>query len=186
MTIGRIVRASMAIGLLVLTAACAQPSRPEAMAAGRPTDAPPQVSGARFSVGQVAGGEETNPMWTSEVSAAAFQAALTASLANAGLHDAGSNLQIDAVLEDLDQPLAGFDMTVTSQVTYRVVNGSSDILLEQRVVAPHTATVGDAFLGMERLRLANEGSIRANITRFIEILRTTPFETIGGVSSQIS
>jgi hypothetical protein len=41
---------------------------------------------------------------------------------------------------------------------------------EEKIATPHTATIGDAFLGFERLRLANEGAMRANISRLIERL----------------
>ena len=41
---------------------------------------------------------------------------------------------------------------------------------EETVSADYTATVGDAFLAVERLRLANEGSIRENLKALIERL----------------
>jgi hypothetical protein len=45
------------------------------------------------------------------------------------------------------------------------------------VIAPDTASATSAFLATERLRLANEGSIKRNIELFIERL-STRIETI--------
>ncbi len=53
----------------------------------------------------------------------------------------------------------GFDMTVTSTVTYTLIERASGKTVWQKSVdAPFTAKTSDAFVGTERLRLANEGS----------------------------
>ena len=71
----------------------------------------------------------------------------------------------------LAQPIMGFDMTVTSHVNYSVLERTSGTpYFLTTVTAPYTATVGDAFAGITRLRLANEGSIRSNIQKFIDEL----------------
>ena len=36
--------------------------------------------------------------------------------------------------------------------------------------APHTAAFDEAFLGAERLRIANEGSVKSNIGKLIQRL----------------
>jgi hypothetical protein len=38
------------------------------------------------------------------------------------------------------------------------------------IATPYTAKANDAFLAVERLKLANEGAIRTNIARLIEEL----------------
>ena len=43
-------------------------------------------------------------------------------------------------------------------------------MFEQAITTPYTAKAGDAFPGVERLRLANEGAVRQNITRLIDEL----------------
>jgi hypothetical protein len=74
-----------------------------------------------------------------------------------------------AHLEKLEQPLMGFSMTVTSSVRYLLIDATSKkTVYEKSVVVPYTASVSDAFVGTERLRLANEGSIKANIQQVID------------------
>jgi hypothetical protein len=40
------------------------------------------------------------------------------------------------------------------------------------ITASYKATMGDAFSGVHRLKLANEGSIRANIAVFLQHLHS--------------
>ena len=69
------------------------------------------------------------------------------------------------------QPLLGLDMTVTTHVRYTLKDTQSgSVVLDKMLVASYTATVGDAFVGAKRLRLANEGSARKNIGLFLEEL----------------
>ena len=123
---------------------------------------------------EVTGGEETNPMWTSEVGSQEFKKALEESLRRTQLltlpNTVGKyNLSVN--LEKVDQPMFGFSFTVTSTTNYLLRNNeTNDITFDQKISAPYTATFGDAAYGPTRLKLANEGSIRENIRQFIEKL----------------
>lgn len=118
----------------------------------------------QVSVEKVTGGEETNPLWTSEISDAAFAGALRKSLDGEGLLGETGRYQLQANLLKVDQPLIGLDLEVVTHVEYILVDQQTRrIVLQETVVAPHTATVGDAFVAIERLRIANEGSGRKNI-----------------------
>jgi hypothetical protein len=105
-------------------------------------------------------------MWTSQVSSDAFRRALEDSLRNAGILGGGSGLRfrLTADLLRLDQPMFGASMTVSSQVRYSLVEIATGKEIYSRVIdASYTAAFNAAFLGTERLRIANEGSIRDNI-----------------------
>jgi hypothetical protein len=127
-----------------------------------------------ITIKAVNGGEETNPLWTSEVDNAGFRHALEASFRN---HDlltdtpAQAKLDLTVTLRKLTQPFGGFNMTVTSDVQYllgrRIDNTKAGGFIVQ---APYTATFGDAAYGVTRLRLANEGAIRENIGKFLKAL----------------
>ena len=58
-------------------------------------------------------------------------------------------------------------MTVTSTVIYRITNAAGEHICDEIITTPCTAHLSDALPAVERLRLANEGSIKANIQRFI-------------------
>jgi hypothetical protein len=167
----------LATALVATLAACASAADPISMTTFvAPTAKPfPQQLHTAMCVRTVSGGEKTNPMWTSQVDDAGFRSALSASLTNAGLLATGASCgyQVDANLLGLSQPIAGFSMTVTSHVNYKVYDPSGQPFLLATIDAPFTAKVSDAFVGMVRLKLANEGSIRVSIDQFFDKLRDT-------------
>jgi hypothetical protein len=158
---------------------CATPAREEGMTvAATPAamQAAPQALRGQVAVKDVNGGKETNPLWVSNVGSDGFRNALAASLKTAGLagSDQASRYLVAATIQSVKQPLMGFNMTVTMTVDYQLIERSTNtIAWQQTVTRPYTAKVGDAFVGTERLRLANEGAARANIVTFIELLART-------------
>jgi hypothetical protein len=126
------------------------------------------------AIRDVTGGQETNPMWKSNVGGSEFSLALEESLRNVGLLAANrqsGRFTLTAHLQRLDQPMFGLDMTVTASVSYVVAERATGKEVFQRTVAvPYTAKMGDAFIGVERLKLANEGAIRSNISQLIDEL----------------
>lgn len=171
-------RTHPAAGLIVIAAVavlagCAAPAEMESMVAAQPVAAAPKDASlvGGIYVAEVAGGESTNPLWTSEVGNTEFGGALRKSLRAHGVlsEDAsGSPYLLKANLLGLEQPAFGLDMTVTSHVNYEVTRrADSQLYLGETVNTSYTATAGQAFLGVERLRLANEGAIRQNIKDFL-------------------
>ncbi len=161
-------------GLLALLAACATPAEPTNMVVTLPQASfPPAFAGA-MCVRSVTGGEETNPLWVSKVSDTDFRAALARSMAAAGLigADAGCRFPVDVNLLGLAQPAFGINLEVTSHVNYKVFGPAGQPVLLETVTAAYTAGFSDSPIAIIRLRLANEGAIRASITRFLEKLRT--------------
>lgn len=127
-----------------------------------------------IGVADVTGGRETNPMWTSQVDSNSFRRALELSLENAGMFSkivSGSKYQLTADLTRLDQPALGLDFTVTSNVRYSLVENQTRKEVYGRVIQiGYTASFSDAFIGAQRLKLANEGAVKANIQAFINDL----------------
>lgn len=170
----RAMRSVVAMLVLCALAACAQPARvtqmvvPNVMAPV--VAANPSLQGA-LAVGEVTGGQETNPLWTSQVNNPEFKEALEQSLqANAVLAPNAGNARytVSAQLRELKQPLVGFDLTVTSRIGYRVVERASNTpVFDEEITTPFTAEFGSSFVAVERLRLANEGAIRESIRRFL-------------------
>ncbi|MCA3276389.1 MAG: hypothetical protein ING26_12800 [Roseomonas sp.] len=124
------------------------------------------------AIGQVSGGRETNPLWVSDVSSADLAEALRLSLAARSMITIrNERFRLEASMLNLQQPMMGVDMTVTSRISYRVIRvADSTIAFEREITAPFTAAFSSSFYGVERLRLANEGSIRENISQFLAAL----------------
>lgn len=162
----------VALMLLTTLAGCASGANSSNMTASlQPNLAAAPGSNLYQSVGiaNVTGGQETNPMLMSQVADGEFKAALKNSLLQNNLHAIGPDKYIlTAEIEALDQPFIGLDMSVTSKVHYKLTRVADKAVVYDKVVSEtHTATVGDSPLGVERLRLANEGSVKKNISSFI-------------------
>jgi hypothetical protein len=164
------------VALAAFLTGCASPARIDQMTASvspqqRIMQTPLRTN---IAVRDVTGGKETNPMWISNVGSSEFEQALEASLRDAGLLAPGKQAgkyMLVAHLENVDQPLGGFNMTVTATVAYSLVErATGKEVLNRKVSLPYTASFDAAFVGTERLRIANEGAVRVNISKLIEEL----------------
>jgi hypothetical protein len=139
----------------------------------------PEAMRVRESVSvKTDGGEETNPMWVSRISNPEFRIGVVESLRRSGLFrqvlDSGdSAFRLELRLENLDQPIAGFSMTVALRVQWRLVHLPDQTeVWHDRIQTVHTAAFSQAFSGVKRLRLATEGAARENIEEGLKRLAT--------------
>lgn len=183
----RLMTGVAALAVVAALSGCATPAASDNMTvrAAAATDMrqkTPEVLRANIALRDVTGGRETNPMWVSNISSTGLRSALEASLSSVGMLAAGGQagkFELLAHLANVEQPFAGIDMTVTTTVAYQLVDRASrKTVWEKTIVTPYTAKFGDAIMGFERLRLANEGSVRQNITQLIGELQLLKAEAV--------
>lgn len=173
----RFVHLALLAGVVVL-AGCATPARieqmqvePSAASRGALANSPMRDN---IAIKDVTGGKETNPLWVSNVGSAEFERALEGSLRASSLLSANrqaGKYVLTAHLLKLDQPMFGASMTVTASVQYLLAErATGKEVFSRTITLPYTAAFSDAFMGAERLKLANEGAIRTNIAALIEAL----------------
>lgn len=162
--------------VLIALTGCATPAQPERMVprqlAAQTLDPASMLRGAIF-LAKVGGGEETNPALVSKVGSKELEEALRSSLDQYGALSAAGTaaFELEVFLIELKQQAAGFRMTVDSFVRYKLTRTRDrKVMMDEIVTASHQATVDDALYGPRRLRLANEGAMRANIAAFLEKL----------------
>ena len=159
--------------LVTLLAGCATPATQQAMSVAL-QDMPTKTSAAlkgQLSIGNVTGGKETNPLWTSQVDAQSFKGALDKSISLVGYKatdPAAAKYRVDAHLNALSQPLFGMNFDVVATVLYTVTGDGKQTQIP--ITATGVATMSDAFIGLERLRIANERSIQENLKLFLQSL----------------
>lgn len=124
---------------------------------------------------QVEGGQETNSMGASNISNEDFVAALEMAIVSTGAFsgviedpEGAADYLLEVAIVDLERPAAGFDMTCGLTTSWKLSEvgpeGAAGALVFQEYIdTEYTATTGDAFAGIKRLRLANEGAGRRNI-----------------------
>ena len=158
---------------LLLLAACSTPATQQSMSIALqdvPAQTNPGLKG-KVVVGNVTGGKETNPMWTSQVDTQSLKGALDKSIALAGYkaaEPADAKYRVDAHLNELNQPTFGISFDVVSTILYTITGEGK----QKQIPVTATGTAGgmESFMGNERLRLANERSIKENLKLFIQKL----------------
>jgi hypothetical protein len=125
----------------------------------------------------VSGGKETSKMGASQVSDDAFAQALRDSITKAGLFKSiaasGGRYKLSAFIGKVDQPMMGFSMTVKMEVSYSLVDTQSGkTVWAKNIASEHTAKPSEAFAGVKRLRLANEGAAKDNIQQALSEIST--------------
>jgi len=163
---------AIVVSLAILTAAlqgCASPATQQGM-----TVTPSMLERTNdtfkhaIRIESVAGGKDTNPLWTSQVGTEDFKKALTDSLGNAGYlatDDGQAKYALTANLLELDQPLIGLTLDVKSSVQYQLKGNGLDKSMPVR--ATGTAGFSDAAIAIARLRIASERSILENIKELL-------------------
>ena len=173
-------RLLMAMLLLALLGACATPAGytsmvPELATAELGPGPAPSYRGA-ITVASVGIGTDTSAPWTSQIGSAEFQEALARTLTLANLASPqGGRFRLDATLLRLERPFAGFAMTVTASVAYRLTDTANGAVVYQETrTSLGTASLNDAIMNANRLRIADERALRANIRKLIEDLYALP------------
>ena len=155
------------IAMALLLTGCASPATVNGM---RPQSLAPQNKQPYSVSVQATGGEKTNPLWTSEISSESFAQAVREGIVESGLFrsvvtNGNGDYLLEVSLIKVNKPLAGFDMTVNLTANWKLTHiATRKIVYQDDISKSYTATVGDAFAGIKRLRLAEEGAARENIT----------------------
>jgi hypothetical protein len=170
------------VAMLVLggLGACATPASytsmvPELATADLGPGPAPSYRGA-ITVASVSIGTDTSTPWTSQIGSTEFQDALVRTLTLANLASPqGGRFRLDATLLRLERPFAGFAMTVTASVAYRLTDTATGAVVYQDTrTSLGTASLNDAIMNANRLRIADERALRANILKLIEDLYALP------------
>ena len=174
------IRLLVAMLLLAGLGACATPASytsmvPELASADLGPGPAPSYRGA-ITVASVSIGTDTSTPWTSQIGSAEFQDALVRTLMLANLASPqGGRFRLDATLLGLSRPFAGFAMTVTASVAYRLTDTATGAVVYQETrTSLGTASLNDAIMNANRLRIADERALRANILKLIEDLYALP------------
>lgn len=164
---------TIAIALMILLlGACVGGPRPVAMIADVTTNAVIAENSPLWKssvIGNITGSAKSNKLWKSKVSGKDFKNALQQSLRlHAILNEAQGKYRISATFKELRQPFLGLELAVTARVAYKVTRTRDNVLVfDREITQTHTAALKDSFVFSDRLKLANEGAIKANIQKFI-------------------
>lgn len=172
----------------VFVIGCATPAQPRAMVPKAFTLTQHQSGSVSVNV---TGGNETNPLWKSDIASADFSTALVEALHRSALFSsiggANTDYRLEVKLMKVSTPNAGLTFTATVVSEWQLVRSrDSAVISDEYITTPFSATVGDAFVGITRLRLAEEGAARANIAQGIRRLSELNLTVVGGSRKTIT
>ena len=173
------VRLVFMIAMLGTLSACSAPARSghmvpkSALSLSHSLDSPLRNA---IAISKIGGGEKTNPMLWSKVGTNELHEALRLSLSQYGFlstSDVAAPFRLEVFLIELKQPPGGYTLIVTSFIRYKLTRSRDDqVVYDDVITASYKATMDDAFAAIHRMKLANEGSIRANIAAFLQHLHS--------------
>ncbi len=128
------------------------------------------------------GGSETSALDSSNISDSEFEKAIEESvIANKVfsrvVHGDDSDYLLNVTIVSMSKPLFGSSFTVDMEAAWSFSNPQNEeFLLKKLVTSSHTVTMGEAFYGATRLRLAIEGAVRKNIKSGLKSISELPLE----------
>lgn len=169
----------LVIILAVTLSACSSAAKFENMAVNNTADIHVSHENSFYKaivLSDVNGGKDNNPMLSSRVDNKGLQQAVELSLLNNNyLCDDPSKAKysLNVSLLELDRPLMGISLDVTSKISYKLSEiSTSNEVHAKDYSATYTAKFSDSPIAIKRLRLANEGSVKQNIKLFLMDLKS--------------
>ncbi len=165
---------SLSLAVLVaaagVLAGCATASKPEAMVPATPVAG---IHHAQTVSVVVAGGSETSALGKSQISNDAFQQAIAQSIQSSKSFSSvvkapSGDYQLAVTVVSMDQPSFGLSFTVKMEAAWSLKKADGTVVMQESIKSEGTAGVGDAFAGVERIRIANEFAARANIATALD------------------
>jgi len=129
----------------------------------------------------VGGGKETSATGKSQISDAAFADAISNAITSSKVFSSvikgsGGDTVLTVTIFNIDQPSFGFSFTVKMEAGWTLKRADTGaVIWQESIKSEHTATTSDAFVAIERLRLANEGAAKSNIAEALRKISALDF-----------
>ena len=165
---------NISVFLIMLNACAVQPQQMMVQSLSIPRISQDSSMYHSIVIAKVGGGEETYPLLTSKVGNKELEDALRESMRQYGFlsnSDVDAPYRLEVFLIDIKRPVSGLTMIVHSSIRYKLIsNVDGNILYDDIITASDKANWDETFFGGQRITIATERSIRANITVFMERL----------------
>ncbi len=120
------------------------------------------------------GGAETGPLSGTNISDADLKSAIEAAVTqskvfNSVVPTANGDYDLSVRVINLSKPLFGATLTVEMETAWTLIKVSDrSVKMRKSVKSSGIATIGDAFAGVTRMRMAVENAARENISQGLQ------------------
>ncbi|MES2262402.1 MAG: hypothetical protein V4724_28090 [Pseudomonadota bacterium] len=156
------------IGLLLTLGGCATPASHEAMV---PVSFQVAKQHPKSIAVVVAGGTETSAAGKSQIGDGELKQALVKAIEQTKtfsqvVEGKSGDYILNVNIFNVVQPSFGFSFTVQMEMGWTLTRADTGATVwQESIKSEHTATTSDAFAGVTRLKLANEGAVRNNVAQ---------------------
>lgn len=122
----------------------------------------------------VSGGEETSSLGRSNISDPALKEAIETAISKTRafkqlIKMGDADFELSASIVTVNQPIMGGSFTVKTDLAWVLTKQQGNKVVWRKLIrSEHTISVGEAFAGAVRLRLATEGAVRNNIEKALK------------------
>jgi hypothetical protein len=115
------------------------------------------------------GGGETSATGYSNIPNEDLAAAIEESITTSGLFSSvikgdGADYKLSVSLISMSKPMFGFSFTIDMEMAWSLVNArTGDAVMRESIKSSYTATAGEAFAAVTKIRIAVEGAAQNNI-----------------------
>ncbi|WP_418119133.1 hypothetical protein [Variovorax sp. 350MFTsu5.1] len=154
------------LAVVFVLAGCASPANRDAMTA--PATASSKKLPYSLSV-KTGGGNETNPMWSSDIADDDLRAAIEKSITQSALFKEivkgkSGDYELSVAISKLTKPSFGAAFTVDMEAGWTLIKTSDkSVAMRQVIKSTYTGGAFDSLVGTTRLRMSVEGAARNNI-----------------------
>ena len=171
------IRLILVCAAIVYMAGCASPASNQALI----------VDDTSFSITHpysvsvsAAGGGETGAMDYTNISNEDLASAIEESIIKSGLFSKvvqgdGADYKLSVYLVSMSKPVFGFSFTIDMEMAWSLVETKTgNAVLRESIKSSHTATAGEAFAAVTRIRIAVEGAAEDNIRQGLRKMAELP------------
>jgi len=160
------IRLLIASAFVAWLAGCASPASKEALVVDDTSFGTKHPYSVSIST---SGGGETSATGYTNVSNEDLAAAIEESIVATGLFSSvikgdGADYKLNVSLVSMSKPMFGFSFTIDMEMAWSLVNvRTGDAVMKESIKSSYTATAGEAFAAVTRIRIAVEGATQNNI-----------------------
>ncbi|NNJ93962.1 MAG: hypothetical protein HKP57_04365 [Halobacteria archaeon] len=165
------IRLGLACLFIAWLTGCASPANRQALVV---SDAPAATRHPYSVSVSTSGGGETGSMDYTNISDEDLAGAIEESITHSGLFSTviqgdGADYRLNVSLINMSKPMFGMDFKIDMEMAWSLIDArTGDVVMREAINSTHTATMGQAFAAVTRIRMAVEGAAQENIRQGLE------------------